>query len=132
MAQTFDQPEPARLYDNKALIATAISLVLWGSAFAGIRAALGAYPPGALVLLRFLIASTALAVWALISKMPMPRLRDLPAMLALGLLGIAGYQIALTFGQQTITAGAAGLIITLAPLFMALLGTILLGERLSL
>jgi drug/metabolite transporter (DMT)-like permease len=128
-----DQPARARrIYDTKALAAIAISLVLWGSAFAGIRAALAGYPPGELVLLRFLIASAALAVWALISKMPVPRLRDLPGMAALGLLGIAGYQIALTFGQQTITAGAAVLIVTLTPIFMALFGTVLLGERLTL
>ncbi|HEX4117751.1 MAG TPA: DMT family transporter [Rhizomicrobium sp.] len=133
MAQTVDQPAGAtRIYDTKAMVAIAISLVLWGSAFAGIRAALAGYPPGELVLLRFLIASASLAVWALISKMPMPLARDLPGMAALGLLGIAGYQIALTFGQQTITAGAAVLIITLTPVCMALFGTILLGERLTL
>lgn len=133
MAQEIDFPAPvARLYDTKAIAAIAISLVLWGSAFAGIRAALAGYPPGELVLLRFLIASASLAVWALISKMPMPRARDLPGMAALGLLGIAGYQIALTFGQQTITAGAAVLIITLTPVCMALFGTVLLGERLAL
>lgn len=121
-----------RILDAKALAAIAISLVLWGSAFAGIRAALVGYPPGDLVLLRFLIASASLAVWALISKMPLPQWRDLPGMAALGLLGIAGYQIALTFGQQTITAGAAVLIITLTPVCMALFGTLLLGERLTM
>jgi len=131
MAQTIVEPRAPSL-DVKALGATAISLVLWGSAFAGIRAALAAYPPGELVLLRFLIASAALAVWALLTKMPLPRARDLPGMAALGLLGIAGYQIALTFGQQTITAGAAVLIITLTPVCMALFGTVLLGERLTL
>ena len=135
MAQQIDVlavPKPTRIHDSKALAATAISLVLWGSAFAGIKAALLSYPPGELVLLRFLIASASLAAWALLTKMPMPKLRDLPAMAALGLIGIAGYQIALTFGQGTITAGAAGLIITLAPLFMALLGRLFLGERLAI
>jgi len=119
-------------HDLKALAATAVSLVLWASAFPGIRAGLAGYPPGDLVLLRFLIASASLVVWAVITRMPMPRLRDLPGMVLLGLLGIAGYQIALTFGQQTITAGAAVLIVTLVPIFMALFGTILLGERLTL
>src|SRR6185437_1774047 len=133
MAQTIDQPARTRAtLDTRALIATAISLLLWGSAFAGIRAALRGYPPGELVLLRFLIASASLGVWALISKMPMPRARDLPAMAGLGLIGIAGYHIALTFGQETITAGAAGLIITTAPIFMALLGRMFLGERLAI
>ncbi len=121
-----------RVHDSRALAATATSLVLWGSAFAGIKAALSSYPPGELVLLRFLIASASLLAWALISKMPMPRIRDLPGMACLGLVGIAGYQIALTFGQQTITAGAAVLIITLTPVCMALFGTFLLGERLTL
>ena len=131
MAQTItDTRRPAP--DTKALAATAISLALWGSAFAGIRAALAAYPPGELVLLRFLIASAALAMWALLTKMPLPRARDLPGMTALGLIGIAGYQIALTFGQQTITAGASGMIITVAPVFMALLGRIFLHERLAI
>jgi drug/metabolite transporter (DMT)-like permease len=133
MAQTVDQPARARRnYDTKAIAAVATSLLLWGSAFAGIRAALDGYPPGELVLLRFLIASASLAVWALISKMPMPRMRDLPGMAALGLLGIAGYQITLTYGQQTITAGAAVLILMLTPVCMALFGRILLGERLAL
>ena len=122
----------AKAHDLKALAATAISLVLWASAFAGVRAGLVAYPPGDLVLLRFLIASACLAAWALASRMPMPGLRDLPAMVCLGLLGIGAYQIAFTFGQATITAGAAVLIITLSPVCMALFGTVLLGERLSL
>ena len=121
-----------RFREPKALAAAAITILLWSSAFPGIRAALAGYPPGKLVLLRFLIASAALAVWALISKMPLPNFRDWPGMLVLGLLGIAGYQIALTFGQQTITAGAAVLIVTLTPVCMALFGTVLLGERLTI
>ncbi|HKD47961.1 MAG TPA: DMT family transporter [Rhizomicrobium sp.] len=138
MAQDIDLQAPIRrgtgqrVGEPKALAAAAISLVLWASAFPGIRAALTGYPPGDLVLLRFLIASASLGLWALISKMPLPALRDLPGMGALGLVGIAGYQIALTFGQQTITAGAAVLIITLTPVCMALFGTILLGERLAI
>src|SRR5215469_14262681 len=135
MAQEIGFQAPPRggamIRHSKALAATATSLVLWGSAFAGIRAALAAYPPGDLVLLRFLIASASLGLWALFTKMPVPKLRDLPGMITLGLIGIAGYQIALTFGQQTITAGAAVLIITLTPVCMALFGTILLGERLA-
>jgi len=138
MAQDIDLQAPIRrgtgqrVGEPKALAAAAISLVLWASAFPGIRAALTGYQPGDLVLLRFLIASASLGLWALISKMPLPALRDLPGMGALGLVGIAGYQIALTFGQQTITAGAAVLIITLTPVCMALFGTILLGERLAI
>jgi drug/metabolite transporter (DMT)-like permease len=118
--------------EPKALAAAAITLLLWSSAFPGIRAALMGYSPGDLVLLRFLIASLALGLWAFTARMPLPAWKDWPGMVALGILGIAGYQIALSFGQKTITAGAAALIVALTPVFMALFGRILLGESLAL
>jgi len=46
--------------DRRTLIALAVALIFWSSAFAAIRAALAAYGPGELALLRFLTASTVL------------------------------------------------------------------------
>lgn len=117
--------------ETKALAAAALTIVLWSSAFPGIRAALAGYAPGELVLLRFLIASAALGLLALVTRMPAPRLSDLPGMLLLGLVGIGAYHTALTFGQQSISSGAAAVAISMTPVFMALLGTLLLGERLT-
>ncbi|MCK1447077.1 DMT family transporter [Bradyrhizobium sp. 48] len=117
--------------DTKALFAAAITVLLWSSAFPGIRAALEGYPPGHLVLLRFLIASVSLGIVALVTRLPAPSLADLPGMLLLGVIGIGGYQTALTFGQQTVSAGAAALAVALTPVFMALIGTVFLGERLA-
>jgi drug/metabolite transporter (DMT)-like permease len=53
-------------------------------------------------------------------------------MLLLGLIGTERHQTALTFGQQTVSAGVAALAVALMPVFMALMGTVFLGERLTI
>ncbi len=116
----------------RILIAVAITLLFWASAFAGIRAGLRAYSPGHLVLLRFIIASVGMAGYALIVRMRLPEKRDLPKILMLGLLGITGYHVPLVFGEVTVTAGAASLLIASGPIFTALLATLLLGESLKI
>lgn len=109
----------------------AVTLLVWSSAFAGIRAALAAYSPGHVALLRFITASVVLAIYALITRMPMPKSRDLPAIALLGFIGITVYHLTLTYGEVTVTAGAASLIIAAAPMFSALLAMIFLDERLK-
>jgi len=118
--------------DGRTLIAVGITLLFWSSAFAGIRAALGGYSPKHLVVFRFLVASTALAVYALLTRMRMPDKRDLPVILLVGLLGFTVYQVALVYGQVTVTAGAASLLIASGPIFTALLAMTFLGERLKI
>ncbi|MBB4286210.1 DMT family transporter [Roseospira goensis] len=117
--------------DIRTIGAVSLTVLLWSSAFPGIRAGLAGYDPGHMVLLRFLLASIALAGLAAVTRMPLPRGRDLPAILGLGLLGIGVYQSGLTFGEQSVTAGAAALIVALMPLFMALLAVAALGEHLT-
>lgn len=77
--------------DVRMIIALIILLVLWASAFAGIRVGLKAYTPGHLALLRFLVASATLLVYALLTRMRLPALRDIPSMLFLGFIGIVVY-----------------------------------------
>ncbi|HHE51430.1 MAG TPA: hypothetical protein ENL30_00015 [Candidatus Acetothermia bacterium] len=77
--------------DSRTLAALAVALVLWASAFTAIRAALVSYGPGELALLRFLTASIVLGIYAAISRISLPKLRDLPVIALLGILGITGY-----------------------------------------
>jgi drug/metabolite transporter (DMT)-like permease len=117
-------------------------LLLWSSAFAGIRAGLrltpagsiGAdgYGPGELALLRFGTASTVLALYALATRMRLPTRAELPGLALAGLLGISIYHLALNFGEVTVQAGAASLLISAAPAFTALLSVVFLRERLTL
>lgn len=116
----------------RTLVALAVTIILWASAFAGIRAGLEAYSPGQLALLRFMIASVALGIVALLTRMRLPSLRDVPAMFLLGFVGFAVYHLALNYGELSVSAGAASLIVASSPVFTALLAAAFLGERLRL
>lgn len=116
---------------TKTWVFLAATAIFWASAFAGIRAALEDYTPGHLVLLRLISASTVLAVYALATGMRPPEWRDLPAILLCGFLAHTVYHSGLSFGEQTVTAGGASLLIATAPLFTAFLATAFLGERLK-
>ncbi len=117
--------------DVRALATRAMTLLLWASAFAGIRAGLEAYSPGQLALLRFLAASAVLAVYALATRMRLPSRRDLLPIAGAGILGIAAYHTALNYGEISVTAGAASLLIATTPIITSLLAILLLGERMS-
>jgi drug/metabolite transporter (DMT)-like permease len=113
------------------LLALGATLLLWSSAFAGIRAGLRAYSPLHVALLRFLIASLVLLIYAGIAHFRRPTLRDVPALLFSGAVGITWYNIALNYGEVRVSAGAASLLIASTPIWTALLATIALRERLS-
>jgi drug/metabolite transporter (DMT)-like permease len=114
----------------RTLVSILATLVLWASAFAGIRAALEAYPPGELAFLRFVVASLVMGIYVAIARPPLPARRDIPAFLVLGFLGVTTYHLCLNYGEQTVTAGAASLLVASNPVFVALLAGPVLGERL--
>jgi drug/metabolite transporter (DMT)-like permease len=117
--------------DARLLAAVVASVVFGASAYAAIGAALASYSPGPLALLRMLVASAALAVYAAIPGMRMPEVRDLPSVVLAGLFAFALYNVALNYGQLSASAGAASLIIASIPIFTALLAVASLGERLD-
>ncbi|MGQ9735692.1 MAG: DMT family transporter [Thermaceae bacterium] len=117
--------------EPRALFSASVTLLFWASAFAGIRAGLMGYAPGHLTLLRFLVASVVLLLYALWVRIPPPKAKDLPRLFLLGFLGITVYHPALNYGEKTVSAGAASLIIASGPVFTALLARLFLGERLS-
>jgi drug/metabolite transporter (DMT)-like permease len=117
-------------FDARLAIALGITVFFWATAFAGIRVGLQSYGPGELALSRLLVASVTLAAYAVIARMRLPEVRDLPAILLAGFLAFALYHVALNFGERTVSAGAASLLINTAPIFTALLATAFLGERL--
>ena len=104
-----------------ACLAGVITVTLWASAFVGIRAALGSYSPGQLVLLRFLVASIVLIGYACCVRMPLPMLRDVPQIVLLGLSGITIYNLALNYGETQVTAGVASFIVGTVPIWTGLI-----------
>ncbi len=117
--------------DAATAASVVIALLLWASAFAGIKAGLKGYGPGEVALLRFGTASAALLIYASITRMRLPDLTDIPRIGLAGALGITAYHLCLNFGETTVTAGAASLIIASGPIFTALMAAVFLGERLT-
>ncbi len=117
--------------DARTLTALAGVLLLWSSAFAAIGEAVRAYEPGPLALLRFVIASATLGVYALARGMRLPDAQDLRAIVINGLLGITIYHLLLNYGQVTVPPGAAAFLIATAPVFTALIARMYLKERLK-
>ncbi len=118
-------------FTSRTLFALALTLVLWASAFAGIRAGLRAYSPANLAILRFLIASSVLAIYAAIAHFRRPALRDVPGLILTGCIGITFYNLALNYGETRVTAGAASMLIASVPIFTALFARFWLHEKLS-
>jgi drug/metabolite transporter (DMT)-like permease len=116
--------------DWKTPAAVAVTLLLWASAFAGIKAGLTAYSPGELALLRFLCGSAAMALFARSRGVGLPARRDLPRILLVGFLGFTVYHVFLNYGEQSVSAGSASLIVSFTPVMTALLAVFLLKERL--
>lgn len=118
-------------FTTRTLFALGAALALWASAFAGIRAGLAAYSPAHLAILRFLVASLVLAIYAGIAHFRRPEARDLPGLILTGALGITFYNIALNYGETRVTAGAASLLIASVPIWTALFARFMLHEKLT-
>jgi drug/metabolite transporter (DMT)-like permease len=114
-----------------ALAALLLTILFWGSSFLGIKIGLEAFGPGELACLRFGVASLVLGLFALVRPIPVPELRDVPALFALGLAGITTYHLCLNWGQRTVAPGTTALIIQTSPVFTALITHQLKMERLN-
>ncbi|HXY14824.1 MAG TPA: DMT family transporter [Terriglobales bacterium] len=121
-----------RQFTTRTLLALAATLILWASAFAGIRAGLHSYSPGQLAVLRFIVASLTLVVYAAIAHFRPPELRDIPGLTLCGIVGISFYNLALNYGETRVSAGAASLLIASVPIWTSLLAGMVLKERISL
>lgn len=115
-----------------ALVAVIVTVVLWASAFIGIRYAGHYLSPGPLTLLRLGIGTAALGLFVAVKRGPLPRGRDWWLIIAIGVLWFAIYNLALNAGEQLIDAGTASMVINVAPILIALLAAWLLREGFSL
>jgi drug/metabolite transporter (DMT)-like permease len=118
-------------FTSRTLVALGFTLVVWASAFAGIRAGLRGYSPANLAIVRFLVASVVLAIYAGIAHFRRPKLRDIPGLVLTGAIGITFYNLALNYGETHVSAGAASLLIASTPIWTALAARFWLHEKLS-
>src|SRR5580700_10479961 len=111
-----------------ALAAALATVVLWASAFVGIRAAGRVLSPGSLALGRLLVGSIALGTLTLLRRESMPRRADLPGLLLCGVLWFGVYNLVLNQAERTVDAGTAAMLVNVGPVFVAILSGLFLGE----
>jgi drug/metabolite transporter (DMT)-like permease len=119
---------PAPRTDTLAAAAAGVTVVLWASAFVGIRAAGDDFSPGALALGRLTVAAIVLGLLVLARREPLPARRDLPLIALSGLLWLGAYSVLLNAAERRIDAGTAAMLVNVGPILIALLGGYLLGE----
>jgi drug/metabolite transporter (DMT)-like permease len=114
--------------DKRAVIAAAVTVLLWASAFVSIRSAGQHYQPGALALGRMLTASIVLvAIWA-IRGGGLPRPAAWPGIAISGVFWFGLYMFVLNWGEQEVDAGTASMVVNVGPILIALLSGWLLKE----
>lgn len=110
-----------------------IALILWGSAYVGIRLTLSSYQPGPLALLRYLVASATLIPFFIRHHQTQSKFqpRELLKIVLMGLLGFSIYNVALNYGELTTSAAVASFLVGQGPVLLVLLSIFFFKERLS-
>lgn len=116
----------------KIILAVAFTVITWGSALVGIRAAIHDYSPGSLALFRYLFASSVMLIWCIkIGKWHRPSLSETIKIFLIGIAGFAIYNIALNYGEITVNAGVASFILSQIPVFIVILASFFLHEKIN-
>lgn len=116
---------------NKSVhIYAIITIVGWSLAYVLTRLALQHFTALSLGFLRYFVASAVLFIICLLTKMQLPRKRDLPLFIASGVAGFFLYMIAFNIGTSHVTAATSSVIIASVPVFTALLAAAVYKEKL--
>ncbi len=109
----------------------AILSLMWGLSFVAIKRADAELSSVNLTLLRWLVASALFLGLVPFLGKPKTRLerKDLPRILLVAFTSVTAYHLSLNYAEKTVSAGLAGLLISLGPIFALVLSIILLREK---
>jgi drug/metabolite transporter (DMT)-like permease len=108
------------------------SVVAWGASFIATKVALQEIHPATVVWLRFGIGVFILGLaahWR--GQLALPEKKDIPYFALLGFIGISFHQWLQSTGLLTAQASTTAWIVATTPIFMALLGWLVLREKLA-
>lgn len=118
-------------YLGAALMALAASI--WGGMYVISKIVLEVVQPLALVWLRYVVALVALVLAVLITRQSWRiRVRDVPLIVAIGVIGYAISIWTQFLGTRLSTAQMGAMITSATPAFMVVFGRVILGERITL
>ncbi len=129
-------PTPRSEAPTRALAIAAALLVLyvvWGSTYLGIAIAIESIPPFMMAASRFFVAGAVLLIWSRVrggSTFVWPSRREWRDSAIVGSLLLGGGMGLVAFGELTIPSGIAAILIAMMPVWVAILGRVILGERL--
>ena len=108
------------------------AVIVWGASFVATKVALRYVSPITVVWLRFGMGVVILGAAVLARRQfALPTRKDLPYLALLGFLGITFHQWLQSTGLLTAQATTTAWIVATTPIFMALLGWIVLREKLA-
>ena len=116
---------------DRAVLSGLAVVVLWASAFPAIQVAAPELGVVGLSFVRLSVALAALLLFAFISRIRVPRLRDLGWIVAAGFFGMTAYQLLLNESELHVPAGTASIIVAAAPLVSVSVARILFRERVT-
>lgn len=114
------------------ILLTVLSII-WGLAFVAIRYLDFELTFVDLTLLRWLVASAGyVLLLAFIGRTKNHfEGRDFPRLLVVAFFNVVGYHLSLNYAEKTVSSGLAGLLISLGPVFSALLAAAFLKEKIN-
>ncbi|MET1038455.1 MAG: DMT family transporter [Aeromicrobium sp.] len=111
-----------------SLLALLATVVLWASAFVGIRAVGDTYSPGSLTLGRLVVGVLVLTLFARPGRTPLPTGRPLVLVILYGVVWFGAYNIALNAAERDLDAGTTALIVNIGPIIAAIVAGFLYKE----
>ena len=120
---------------SAALIWTAILIlyVVWGSTYLAIRVAVETFPPFVMGAVRFSVAGLVMLVAVVVARrgaVARPSLREVRDCAIVGTCLMFGGMGLVSWGEQTIPSGIAGVVIATMPVWVAIYGRLFFRERL--
>ncbi len=113
-------------------LAIGLLVLIWGSNFSVVKAALSEFRPLAFNSLRFALASVLMLLFLRVSRQRLQfRRRDWLALAGLGLFGNTFYQVLFIYGIDWTLAGNAALMLSTVPLFVTLLSVAVKHESIT-
>jgi drug/metabolite transporter (DMT)-like permease len=111
-----------------SVIALLTTVVLWASAFVGIRALGDTFSPGSLSLGRLVVGAVALTFFARPGRTPLPKGKPLLLVVLFGVVWFGAYNIALNAAERDLDAGTTALIVNVGPIIAAVVAGVLYKE----
>lgn len=128
-SMTSSTDQPSKLLRALAYALLLVTMVIWASAFVGIRRVLQETDAFSLTTARMLIAAASMLALGAIARVKLPSMKDTPLIAAAGFCGFALYNVALNIGMTDVPAGQASLLTATTPLWTSLLAWKFLRER---